>query len=178
MDQTPPDPRYPIGTFERPALIAAEQRNRFIEDIEALPALLRNAVSGLSDAQIDTPYRDGGWTVRQVAHHVADSHMNSFIRFKLALTEKEPTIKPYDEAAWADTADTKSMPLEASLTLIEGLHTRWVALLRSLNEQQFERTFVHPERGSMTLSVNLALYSWHGRHHLAHILNLRRRMGW
>ncbi len=137
-----------------------------------------DALKGLADAQIDTPYRDGGWTVRQVIHHLADSHMNSFVRFKLALTEDSPTIKPYNEAAWAETADARALPLAPSLDLIDGLHQRWVVLLESLNDADFGRTFTHPERGQMRLDVNLALYAWHCRHHTAHIVSLRERMGW
>jgi uncharacterized damage-inducible protein DinB len=180
MEQTSPahDPRYPIGKFERPAAVTPEDRSWFIEDIHALPSNLRSALAGLSDSQLETPYREGGWTVRQVVHHLADSHMNSFVRFKLALTESNPTIKPYDEAAWAETADARNVPIEASLALLEGLHERWVVLLRAAADSDFERTFQHPERGSMTLDVNLALYSWHGRHHVAHVTQLRSRMGW
>ena len=173
-----PDHRYPIGKFERPASVNAGDRSRFIGDIESLPRQIREIVAGLSEQQLDTPYREGGWTVRQVVHHLADSHMNSFVRFKLAVTEAEPTIKPYKEAAWAETADSKSMPLEPSLALLDGLHSRWTALLRSLQAPHFDRTFLHPERGSMSLNANLALYSWHGRHHLAHITALRQRQGW
>lgn len=172
------DLRYPVGRFQPPVAITAAERRGFIEEIEQLPARLRAAVAGLAEAQLDTPYRDGGWTVRQVVHHVADSHMNSFIRFKLALTEDAPSIKPYDEGAWAMTADSLTVPAEVSLGLIEGLHARWAVLLRSLGEADLERAFVHPERGRMQLDVNLALYAWHSRHHTAHITSLRERMGW
>jgi uncharacterized damage-inducible protein DinB len=180
MEQTSPalDARYPIGKFERPASVTSEDRSRFIQDIQTLPLDLRKAVAGLSDSQLDTPYREGGWTVRQVVHHVADSHMNSFVRFKLALTESNPVIKPYDEAAWAQTADAQNMPIEASLALLDGLHERWAVLMRATGESDFERTFQHPERGLMNLDTNLALYSWHGRHHVAHVTQLRSRMGW
>jgi len=135
-------------------------------------------VQGLSPQQIETPYREGGWSVRQVVHHVPESHMNAYIRFKLALTEDEPTIKPYMEDRWAATPDTQSTPLEISLALLEPLHSRWVRLLRSLKPGEWKRTFRHPELGVVSLEKNLALYSWHGRHHVAHITELRKRMGW
>jgi uncharacterized damage-inducible protein DinB len=172
------DPRYPIGkfTYDRPP--SEEQRQRFIEDIERTPATLRAAVQGLSPEQTETPYREGGWTVRQVVHHVPESHMNAYIRFKLALTEQVPTIKPYMEDRWAETPDTQSTPLEVSLALLEPLHDRWVRLLRSLRSDDWKRTFRHPELGVVSLEKNLALYSWHGRHHVAHITELRKRMGW
>jgi DinB superfamily len=171
------DPRYPIGKFRpstesTPALRAAQ-----IETLRLLPEQLRAAVAGLSDAQIDTPYRDGGWTVRQVVHHLADSHANSYIRFKLALTEDWPAVKPYDEAAWARLADS-SQAIEPSLVFITGLHQRFVALLESMTEADFQRGFNHPERGRVTLATNLAIYDWHSRHHMAHITNLRARKGW
>jgi uncharacterized damage-inducible protein DinB len=169
------DPRYPIGDFDAAAVTST--RAEQIETLRQLPALLRQAIQGLSDAQLDTPYRDGGWTVRQLVHHVADSHANAYIRFKLAMTEENPTIKPYDEAAWAALADSR-LPVEPSLAIIAGVHARLVALLKSLSDEDFERTFRHPERGPMTLAGNLALYDWHSRHHLAHITALRRRMGW
>lgn len=172
------DPRHPIGRFQPPAVVTSADRARFIGDIRELPRQLRDAVAGLTDEQLDTPYRDGGWTVRQVVHHLADSHMNSFVRFKLALTEDSPMIKPYDESAWAETADSLELPLEPSIAILDGLHRRWVALLQSLREGDFERAFTHPERGPMRLDLNLALYSWHGRHHAAHITALRERMGW
>lgn len=172
------DLRYPVGRFEAPASISKADRAQFIEEIERLPERLRTSVSGLDDAQLDTPYRPGGWTVRQVVHHLADSHMNSFVRFKLALTEESPTIKPYDEAAWADTADARELAVDSSLALIEGLHRRWAVLLRSLDEAQYQRTFRHPERGVMRLDVTLAMYAWHCRHHVAHVTRLRERMEW
>ena len=172
------DPRYPIGkfTFDGPASEA--QRNQFIDDIERAPAALRAAVKNLSPAQIETPYRDGGWTVRQVVHHVPESHMNAYVRFKLALTEDEPTIKPYMEDRWAATSEVHSTPLEVSLSLLESLHDRWVRLLRSLQPADWKRTFRHPELGTVSLEKNLALYAWHGKHHAAHITELRKRMGW
>ena len=173
------DLRFPVGRFERPAgPLAPERRARLIDDIAAAPAALRRAVEGLGDAQLDTPYRPGGWTVRQVAHHVPDSHMNAYVRLKLALTEDEPTIKPYDEARWAELADTRDTPVETSLALLDALHRRWVTLLRSLPPQAFARTFRHPEMGVMSLDQLVALYAWHGRHHVAHVTSLREREGW
>jgi hypothetical protein len=171
------DPRYPIGKFERPAAATAELRSEWLDTLEALPARLRAAVAGLSEEQLDTPYRPGGWTVRQVVHHVADSHMNSFIRFRLALTEEEPTVKPYNEAKWALLKDAE-LPVEVSLKLVDGVHHRMVVMLRSLSPEDFERKFRHPQLGLMDLNGNLALYAWHGRHHVAHITALRDRMGW
>jgi len=173
----PDDLRYPIGHFSPPASSLPGVRAAHIQTLRRLPERLRAAVSGLSDAQLDTPYRDGGWTVRQVVHHVFDSHANSYMRFKLALTEEWPTIKPYDEAAWAELADSR-MPIEVSLTLIEALHGRWVGLLESLSDEDFQKGFEHPERGRQNLAKVLALYDWHSRHHTAHITNLRARQGW
>jgi hypothetical protein len=149
-----------------------------IDDIEQAPAALRSAIKNLSGEQIETPYRDGGWTVRQVVHHVPESHMNAYIRFKLALTEEEPTVKPYMEDRWADTPDVDSTPLEVSLAMMEPLHDRWVRLLRNMKPADWKRTFRHPELGLMPLERNLALYAWHGKHHVAHITELRKRMGW
>src|SRR5580700_3179160 len=175
---TEPDiSRYPIGRFRPPAASSAYNRSAQIETLRLLPERLRAAVSGLSQAQLDTPYREGGWTVRQVVHHFADSHANSFIRFKLALTEDWPTIKPYDEAAWARLSDSR-LPIDGSLVFVDALHARWVALLQSMTEEDFQKGFVHPERGRMSLATNLALYDWHSRHHTAHITGLRQRMGW
>jgi uncharacterized damage-inducible protein DinB len=173
-----PDLRYPIGKFTPPGTVTDEQRRRFIAEVEEAPARLRAAVEGLSAEQLDTPYRPGGWTVRQVIHHLPDSHLNSYTRVKLALTEDEPTIKPYDEKRWAELGDSRVTPVETSLTLLESLHRRWVILLRSLSAADFARKFRHPERGTMTLDENLALYAWHGKHHVAHITSLRERMGW
>ena len=169
------DLRFPIGRFSaaRITTTRAEQ----IETIRLLPLLLRAAVQDLSDAQLDTPYREGGWTVRQVVHHIADSHANAYIRIKLALTEANPTIKPYNEAAWAEQPDSR-LPVDSSLAITEGVHVRLTALLESLSDADFERTFQHPERGPMTIAGNLAHYDWHSRHHLAHITNLRHLMGW
>ncbi len=170
--------RYPIGKFRRGVDVTPELRQGWIEDIASAPALLRGAIAGLSDAQLDTPYRPDGWTVRQVAHHLADSHMNSFVRFKLALTEDRPTIKPYDENRWVELDDGRIPDAGLSLALLEGLHARWVVLLRSLKEEQWARAFVHPESGETRLDTNLGIYAWHGRHHIAHITSLRERMGW
>jgi len=171
------DLRYPIGkfTFDR---ATEQQRNQFIDDIEQAPAKLRAAVAGLSGEELDTPYRPGGWTVRQVVHHVPDSHINSYVRFKLALTESEPTIKPYQEDRWAELGEARSAPIEVSLILLEALHKRWVLMLRSIKNEDWQRSFRHPELGLVSLEKNLALYAWHGKHHVAHITGLRTRMGW
>jgi DinB superfamily len=171
------DLRYPLGRFSAPAESNAEVRAGQIQTLRLLPERLRAAVDGLSDAQLDTPYRDGGWTVRQVVHHFADSHANSYVRFKLALTEECPTIKPYDEAAWARLPDS-GQAIEPSLVLITGLHQRFVGLLELMSEEDFQRGFIHPERGRVTLATNLAIYDWHSRHHTAHITSLRARKGW
>ena len=171
------DLRFPIGRFSPPASVEAGTRSAHIETLQLLPGRLRSAVNGLSDTQLDTPYREGGWTVRQVVHHVADSHTNSYIRFKLALTEDWPTIKPYDEAAWARLADS-ALPVEVSLEWIEALHERWVALLESMTEEDFQKGFNHPGLGRQKLATKLALYDWHSRHHTAHITGLRTRQGW
>lgn len=172
------DPRFPIGKFHHEGPMSLEQKAKYLDDIEQMPKRMRAAVAGLSDAQIDTPYRDGGWTVRQVVHHVPDSHMNSYVRFKLALTEENPTIKPYAEDLWAELPEAKTAPIEVSLSLLEDLHRRWVLMLRGLKPEDWQRTFQHPQLGPMSLEKNLALYSWHGRHHVAHITSLRDRMGW
>jgi uncharacterized damage-inducible protein DinB len=172
------DLRYPIGKFSYDGPLSEEQKRTFLDDLAQTPKNLRAAVQGLSEAQLDTPYRRGGWTVRQVVHHVPDSHLNSYVRFKLALTEDEPTIKPYAEDRWAQLADTKATPVEVSLTLLESLHDRWVRLLRSLTQDEWKRTFRHPEVGAMNLEKTLALYAWHGRHHVAHVTALRKREGW
>jgi hypothetical protein len=172
------DPRYPVGKFAYDGPPSEEQRQKFIAEIEHTPAALRAAVAGLSPQQIEAPYREGGWTVRQVVHHVPDSHMNAYVRFKLALTEDEPTIKPYAEDRWAKLPDSQSTPLETSLVLLGVLHDRLVRLLRSLTAEQWKRSFRHPELGAMPLEKNLALYAWHGRHHAAHITELRKKMDW
>lgn len=172
------DLRYPIGRFQRPASVSAADRESAIAVIAAAPAEYKAAVKGWTEEQLDTPYRPDGWTVRQLLHHVPESHMNSFIRFKLALTESEPTIKPYDEDAWAKLPDATSGPVDAPLRLLESLHECWVRLLRTLTEEQWQRQFQHPESGALRLDVNLLIYAWHCRHHLAHITGLRERMGW
>ena len=171
-------PRYPIGRFAFAAPPDDAERKKLIDDIAQTPAALRSAVQGLTPQQIETPYRDGGWTVRQVTHHVPESHMNAYIRFKLALTEDSPTIKPYMEDRWASTPDVTATPVEVSLALLDSLHDRWVRLLRLLQPQDWKRTFIHPELGTMPLEKNLALYSWHGRHHVAHVTELRKKMSW
>ena len=172
------DLQYPVGKFQWPGALSAAERNELIHQIEAAPANVRAAVARLSEAQLDTPYRPGGWTVRQVIHHVPDSHMNSYVRFRLALTEDEPAVKAYDEAKWAELHDARTLPPGPSLALLENLHTRWVELLRQMTDTDFQRTFRHPEIGLVRLDTNLALYAWHGRHHTAHITGLRQRMGW
>jgi DinB superfamily len=172
------DLRYPIGPFRPEPSMSDAQRAAMIDDIADLPFKLRAAVAGLDNAQLDTPYREGGWTVRQTVHHVADSHVNSYIRFRLAVTEDNPTIKPYDEAAWAELPDAKHEPVEVSLKMLEAIHHRWVILLRSFKAADWQRTIVHPERGQLTMNGNLALYSWHCKHHVAHITELRKRKGW
>jgi hypothetical protein len=171
------DSRYPVGRFVAPATISTDELTEAIATLAELPEQMRNAVDGLSSAQLGTPYREDGWTVRQVVHHVADSHMNAVIRVKLALTEDWPTIKPYDEAAWAMLHDTAA-PVEWSLELIESLHARWVMLLQSLNEEQWKRGFNHPENGPMTVAKTTLVYAWHSRHHVAHILRLRSKERW
>jgi uncharacterized damage-inducible protein DinB len=170
--------QYPIGKFNFTGTITAEQREIWINEIENAPSRLRSAIHGLSKQQLDTPYRDGGWTVRQVVHHIADSHMNSYTRFKLALTEELPTIKAYEEAAWAELSDSTQLPVDVSLTLLDSLHVRWVTLLRSLSSDQFNRAFIHPSSGLTRLDTNLGIYAWHGNHHIAHITSLRDRLGW
>ncbi len=169
--------QYPVGKFERQVSYTQLEIQGFIEVLEKLPSQMRAAVQGLSASQLETPYRSDGWTLCQVVHHVPDSHINSYVRFKLALTEENPTIKPYDEAAWALLADSDA-PIETSLDLLEALHARWVIVLRSIQPEQWKRTFNHPQNGSMTLEHALALYAWHSRHHLAHITTTRARMRW
>lgn len=170
------DVRYPVGPFTPSS--ASDARQAAIAEIAALPARLRAAVAGLGDAQLDTPYREGGWTVRQVVHHIADSHMNGFIRLKLALTEDRPTIKPYDEKAFAALADMR-LPVDVSLELLDSLHARWVAVYAALTDAEFARTFVHPEYAEpLALERHAQMYAWHSRHHVAHITGLRGRQGW
>jgi uncharacterized damage-inducible protein DinB len=172
------DPRYPISKFQPPDAYTEPLRKEFIRQIEEAPGALRQAVQGLTAAQLDTPYRDGGWTVRQVVHHVPDSHLNAYVRFKLALTEQEPTIKPYQEAEWAKLPDARIGDVDLSLTLLDGLHRRWVIMLRNMTAEDFQRTYMHPESGRNILDRVLALYAWHGRHHAAQIVALRQRQGW
>ncbi len=171
------DLKYPIGKFEFKGEITNSVTNVWIDEIEDLPRLLQNAVKDLDNEQLDTPYRSGGWTVRQVIHHLADSHMNAYIRFKLALTEEKPIIKPYDEKKWAKLSDCK-LPIDTSLSLLESLHKRWTNLLRSLSRADIEKTFIHPESGEVSVGENIGIYAWHGRHHLAHITSLCNRKGW
>jgi hypothetical protein len=173
------DYRFPVGEFRLESDdLSDDQRQLFIQEIADSPVKMRAAVAGLTEEQLDTPYRPDGWTIRQVVHHVPDSHMNAYIRFKLALTEDEPTIKPYDEARCAALDDSTFAPIEPSLKLLESLHERWVTLLKSLSPQDWKRAFQHPERGRVSLNMNVALYAWHSRHHVAHITSLRDRMGW
>jgi hypothetical protein len=172
------DPRYPIGKFQALTSVSDAQRRELIQQIAEAPARLRTAVQGMADGQLDTPYREGGWTVRQVAHHLPDSHMNAYIRIKLALTENEPTIKPYEEKLWAELVDGRTMPIEPSLQILESLHKRWVLLLRSLAPSDFSRTFRHPQSGVRNVDWILQLYAWHGRHHVAHITSLKKKMKW
>lgn len=174
----PDEVRYPLGRFAPEPRIGAAKRRACIAELEALPAALRAAVEGLGADRLETPYRPGGWTVRQVVHHVADAHLNAYHRFKLALTEETPAVKTWDEAAWAELPDARGAALEASLSLVEGLHRRWVELLTSLDPEAFGRTFRHPEWGEVGLDYLLQLYTWHGRHHVAQLGSLRRRSGW
>ncbi len=165
------DERYPIGTFDFDGEITSSVADGWIKEIEDLPQLLRDAVKDLVDSQLDTPYRSGGWTIRQVVHHLADSHMNAYIRFKLALTEENPVIKPYEEGKWAELSDSQ-LSVDISLALLEALHIRWVNLLRSLVPEDLKRTFFHPESGHVSVGTNIGIYAWHGRHHLSHITSL------
>ena len=174
----PDDLRYPIGKPEKPATVTDAHRRQWIGEIAAAPSLLRAAVGGLSDEQLDTPYRPGGWTVRQVIHHVPDSHLNAYIRFRWALTEDDPLIKAYNEKDWAELPDARTAPVEVSLALLDAVHARWMALLTTLSASDGARTLQHPEYGPMTVDDLLALYAWHGRHHAAHITALRARNGW
>ena len=171
------DPRYPVGRFTPPSTITPDDRTDAIATLAELPEQLRNAVDGLSFTQLSTPYREGGWTLRQVVHHVADSHINAYVRVKLALTEDWPTIKPYDEEAWAKLHDVAA-PIEWSLELVESLHARWVMLLQSLKDEHWKRGCHHPENGPMTVEVLALLYAWHSRHHVAHITHLRAKEKW
>ncbi len=177
MTTAAPDLRYPIGRWTVPDAAPAT-RHALVAAVAEAPAALRAAVAGLDDAQLDTPYRDGGWTVRQVVHHVADSHMNAYVRMKLALTEDAPRIAPYDEAAWAELADSR-LPIAPSLALLDALHLRWAAVLRAVGPDGWDtRAYEHPEMGRVPLRTGLGIYAWHGRHHVAHVTGLRARMGW
>lgn len=171
--------KFPIGRFKRPEQISQDDIQTWIEEIAALPAQMKAAVANWTDEQFDTPYRDGGWTVRQLIHHVADSHLNSYIRFKWTLTEDSPTIKAYDQEAWAEEIEAKTAPADLSLNLLDALHQRWVLVLRNLSETDLQRYFIHPETGNQVpLAVNVGLYAWHSKHHLGHILQLKEKMAW
>lgn len=173
------DLRYPIGEFKMEGKVTAAKRKKWISEIERVPRALHDAVHGLSDEQLDTPYREGGWTVRQLVHHMADSHLNAYVRFKLALTEDVPTIKPYDQERWAELPDARTAPVEISLTFLEALHLRFVRMLQDISARDYKRKFHHPEMGQdISLETNLALYAWHGLHHISHIKALRKRKGW
>jgi len=172
------DLRFPVGKFAAQSVVTEDVRTTCIREIAGAPAALRAAVDGLATPQLDTPYRPGGWTVRQVVHHVPDSHMNAYCRFKFALTENNPAIKAYDEAAWANVADTEKTPPDVSLSLLDALHARWVVLLESMEAADFARSLQHPQNGTITLDWMLQLYAWHGRHHAAHITEWRKREGW
>jgi uncharacterized damage-inducible protein DinB len=172
------DPRYPIGKFQHTDTLNAHERAKAIDTIASTPPKMRGAVTGLSLKQLDTPYRDGGWTVRQVVHHVPDSHMTGYSRIKFALTQDNPIVMAYDEDAWAKLGDTRDTPIETSLDLLAAIHVRWVALLRSLTSEQFARPMQHSANGRMTVDTIVANYAWHGPHHIAHITSLRERMGW
>jgi uncharacterized damage-inducible protein DinB len=179
MPQTTPDLRFPIGRFTRPTALTPAERKAAIDAIAKAPGAMRKAVAGLTDAQLDTPYRPDGWTVRQVVHHMPDSHLNAYVRFKLGLTEDTPTVKPYDEAKWAELDDSKSKLVEDSLKLLDALHARWVFLLRRMQPADFARKVNHPEWDApLSLDALLALYAWHGKHHVAHVTALKKRMGW
>lgn len=171
--------KYPIGKFQKPETITSDDLLKYISVIELFPHRLDDEVEQLSNDQLETPYRPDGWTIKQVVHHCADSHMNALVRFKLALTEDKPTIKPYKEALWADLADSSHMSIDASLNIISGIHMRWAALLKSLTKAQWKRTFVHPQHGrEISLEENAGLYAWHCQHHLAHITGLKQRNEW
>ena len=172
------DLRYPIGPFEAGPPVDDEGRRQLLRQLAGAPARLRAAVADLSEDRLDTPYRPGGWTVRQVVHHLADAQMNWYVRTKLALTEDEPIVRSYDEVRWAELHDARTAPVEPSLNLLDGLHRRWVELFKSLSEEQWKRKIIHPDRGIFVLDATLAMHVWHGRHHTAHIVELRNRMGW
>jgi hypothetical protein len=171
--------KYPVGRFTRPETVTSELLSNAIVQIEAFSAKLRAAVEGLTDSQLDTPYREGGWTIRQVVHHCADSHMNAFSRFKLARTEDNPTIYPYHENLWAELEDSKNLPLDPSLSMIDGIHARWSMLLKHFSADDFARTFFHPQQDrNVRLDFTTLMYAWHCKHHLAHITNLKSFKGW
>ena len=170
--------RYPVGKYQPVEKLTEENRKQLLAQIAEVPKKLRAAVAGLSREQLNTPYRDGGWTVQQVVHHLPDSHMNSYVRFKLALSEDNPTIKPYNETRWAELSDSKTTPIETSLTLMDALHERWMNLLHGMKPEDFARKLTHPEHGTVSLDYMVGLYAWHGRHHVAHITSLRQRRGW
>jgi uncharacterized damage-inducible protein DinB len=172
------DLRYPIGKYSKFPAVNSAARVQFVKEIEMAPTSLRLAVAHLTDSQLDTPYREGGWTIRQVVHHLPDSHMNAYIRFKLALTEDAPVVKPYNEALWAQLPEAAHAPIASSLDLLDALHRRWVACIRELSGHHFERKFSHPDIGDTSLHEQLAHYAWHGRHHIAQITSLKQRMGW
>jgi hypothetical protein len=172
------DSRYPIGRAPRADAVDAAQIPHYIAGLAALPENLRSAVYGLEDAQLDTPYREGGWTVRQVVHHIADSHIQAYGRMRLAMTEEWPVIKPYNEKLWAEMPDSRTLPVEVSLELLDALHRRWTAMLKSFKPADWERGYAHPERGRTTLLQAVAMYEWHSRHHVAHITELRKARGW
>lgn len=172
------DIRYPIGHGELEGKTTPERRQEWIKDLEDAPGNLRKAVSGLSEEQLDTPYREGGWTVRQIVHHLCDSNINSYVRFKLAVTEDSPVIKTWEQTHWAELEDAMTAPVEVSLTLLEALHIRWVMFLRSLKEEDFALSFTHPESGLVSVEENIWNYSWHSRHHTAQITGLRNRKDW
>ncbi|HEY3364867.1 MAG TPA: putative metal-dependent hydrolase [Symbiobacteriaceae bacterium] len=172
------DPRYPIGKFAIEGEITPAQVQQWLQEIDELPAALDNAIAGLSEEQLDVPYREGGWTVRQVVHHLADAHLNNYVRVRLALTEENPVPKAWDTPQWAELPDARTAPAEISLQLLEAVHRRWALLLRSIGPAEWARGFAHPTRGVVNLAYDLGLYDWHGRHHVAHITGLRERMGW
>lgn len=172
------DPRYPIGQWQPRDSLTGDERAKAIDTLEATPARMRSAVAGLSQAQLDTPYRDGGWSLRQVVHHVPDSHMNGYIRIKFALTEADPHLPGYDEDAWAKLGDVRATPIETSLSLLDAIHGRWVSLLRTLTPEQCARPFEHSANGRMTVDSVISNYAWHGPHHISQITSLRERMGW
>lgn len=172
------DLRYPVGPCEWPAEVSPEDRRQHLRDIAELPAKLREAVAGLAPQHLDIPYREGGWTIRQIVHHIPDSHVNSYVRFKLALTEDRPIIKPYDEKLWAEIPEARTAPIEMSLDMVDALHGRWSLMLRNMTDADFERSIMHPEIGVLKVKSMVAGYGWHCRHHVAQIVATRRRMGW